>query len=107
MPLRYGIGILRDEDDPELPVFEFDPAKSDANRAKHGIDFVAAQALWLDDRLLEVPSRFTPEPRFLVVGRIGRRYWSAVVTYRGACIRLISVRRARFEEVLAYDRRRV
>lgn len=68
---------------------------------------MAAQALWLDDRLLEVPTRFVLEPRFLVVGRIGRRYWSAVVTYRGARVRLVSVRRARFEEVLAYDRRRV
>jgi len=29
--------------------FEFDPEKSAANLAKHGIDFEAAQALWLDD----------------------------------------------------------
>lgn len=57
MSFRYGFGILKDADDPELPAFEFDAAKSDANRAKHGIDFVAAQALWLDDRLLEVPTR--------------------------------------------------
>ncbi|MEC9464013.1 MAG: BrnT family toxin, partial [Pseudomonadota bacterium] len=28
--------------------FEFDPAKSEANKAKHGIDFVAAQELWYD-----------------------------------------------------------
>lgn len=105
MLLRYGISIITDEEGPELPVFEFDPAKSAANRVKHGIDFLAAQALWLDDRLLEVPTRFVLETRFLVVGRIGRRYWSAVVTYRGTRVRLISVRRARFEEVLAYDRR--
>ena len=26
--------------------FEFDPAKSAANRDKHGIDFVEAQGLW-------------------------------------------------------------
>ena len=32
--------------------FEFDEAKSQANAVKHGIDFVAAQALWLDDLLL-------------------------------------------------------
>ncbi|WP_230173438.1 BrnT family toxin [Rhizobium sp. CECT 9324] len=34
--------------------FEFDPAKSDANKAKHGIDFVAAQEVarrkWFDHR---------------------------------------------------------
>ena len=28
--------------------FEFDETKSKANAAKHGIDFVCAQALWLD-----------------------------------------------------------
>ena len=27
-------------------MFEFDDAKSGSNQAKHGIDFVAAQALW-------------------------------------------------------------
>jgi uncharacterized DUF497 family protein len=26
--------------------FEFDPQKSGRNKAKHGIDFVEAQALW-------------------------------------------------------------
>ena len=31
--------------------FEFDPAKSAANKDKHGIDFVEAQALWLDGGL--------------------------------------------------------
>lgn len=29
--------------------FEFDERKSAANKAKHGIDFVEAQALWLDE----------------------------------------------------------
>lgn len=29
--------------------FEFDENKSRVNRAKHGIDFVEAQALWCDD----------------------------------------------------------
>jgi uncharacterized DUF497 family protein len=28
--------------------FEFDPVKSEANKAKHGIDFVAAQELRYD-----------------------------------------------------------
>jgi hypothetical protein len=27
-------------------VFEFEPVKSQANKAKHGIDFVEAQELW-------------------------------------------------------------
>jgi uncharacterized protein len=35
--------------------FEFDPAKSESNRSKHGIDFVEAQGLWDDPMLLEIP----------------------------------------------------
>jgi hypothetical protein len=27
-------------------VFEFDPRKSESNKAKHGIDFIEAQTLW-------------------------------------------------------------
>ena len=83
--------------------FEFDPLKSASNLAKHGIDFDAALALWRDDRLLEVQARTTDEPRWLVVGRIAGVAWSAVVTYRDHRVRLISVRRARAEEVALYE----
>lgn len=83
--------------------FEYDPDKSAANRKKHGIDFDEAQALWSDDRLLEVPANSTDEPRFLVVGMIGPKHWSAVCTYRGEYIRIISVRRARKQEIEYYE----
>lgn len=83
--------------------FEFDEAKSSANKAKHGIDFVEAQALWFDSDLLEVPARSDAEARSLIIGLIGDRHWSAIVTYRGETIRLISVRRARAREVQAYE----
>jgi uncharacterized DUF497 family protein len=83
--------------------FEFDEQKSAANQVKHGIDFVLAQALWLDDSMVEVPPRMQDEIRFLVVGMIGRRHWSAIVTYRGASVRIISVRRSRVEEVALYE----
>ena len=83
--------------------FEFDERKSRANQAKHGIDFVAAQALWFDELLIEVPARTTDEPRFLVVGVIDGKHWSAVITYRSEAIRLISVRRSRAEEVALYE----
>jgi hypothetical protein len=36
-----------------VPDFEYDPDKSLINKAKHGIDFEEARALWLDRRLLE------------------------------------------------------
>ena len=83
--------------------FEFDPAKSESNRTKHGIDFVEAQRLWKDPMLLEIPARTDDEPRCLMIGLIDGKHWSAVVTYRGANIRLISVRRARTEEVALYE----
>lgn len=83
--------------------FEFDPAKSGANKAKHGIDFVRAQALWDDPDLIEIPARTTDEPRFVVIGRIGRQHWSAIITYRNDRIRIISVRRSRQEEVSIYE----
>ena len=83
--------------------FEFDRRKSLANRAKHGIDFREAQKLWEDPDLVEIPARTEDEPRWVLVGRIGERCWSAVVTYRAGRVRIISVRRARAEEVGIYE----
>jgi uncharacterized protein len=83
--------------------FEFDPVKSAANCEKHGVDFVQAQELWQDPLLVEVPARATDEPRWLVIGRMSGKCWSAVVTYRQDRIRIISVRRARDEEIRIYE----
>jgi uncharacterized DUF497 family protein len=83
--------------------FEFDARKSQANAARHGIDFLEAQALWADPDLLEIPARTIGEPRYLVLGRIGERHWSAVITYREQRVRIISVRRSRQEEVSIYE----
>lgn len=83
--------------------FEFGPAKSAANKAKHGIDFVEAQALWQDDGLADAPVVSDGEPRFLVIGRIDGKHWTAVCTLRGEVVRIISVRRARKTEVMFYD----
>lgn len=83
--------------------FEFDPPKSQANAARHGIDFLEAQALWADPDLLEIPARTIGEPRYLVLGRIGERHWSAVITYWEQRVRIISVRRSRQEEVSIYE----
>ena len=83
--------------------FEFDSSKSKSNLAKHNIDFVEAQLLWNDAMLLEIAAKTEDEPRYLVIGLIDGKHWSAVMTYRGANIRLISVRRARTEEVALYE----
>lgn len=83
--------------------FEFDETKSRANLLKHGINFVVAQALWNDPRLLEIPAKTEDEPRYLMIGLIDTKHWSAVITYRSNNIRLISVRRSRTEEVTLYE----
>jgi uncharacterized DUF497 family protein len=83
--------------------FEFDPDKRAANKANHGIDLEEAQALWADAALLEIPARTSDEPRSLLVGKINERHWAAVVTRRAENIRLISVRRARQDEVVIYE----
>ena len=87
--------------------FEFDPKKSEKNMQKHGIDFLQARALWDDSQLIEIPARTEDEPRFLVVGKIEGKHWAGIVTYRGEKIRIISVRRARKEEVELYESQRV
>ncbi|MFN6339498.1 MAG: BrnT family toxin [Cyanobacteriota bacterium] len=83
--------------------FAFDPAKSAANIQQHGIDILAAQALWDDASLLEIPARPRGEPRFLVIGRLHDKHWSAVITYGGATLRLISFRRSLPEEIRLYE----
>jgi uncharacterized DUF497 family protein len=86
-----------------MDAFSFDKRKSDANKKKHGIDFIEAQALRQDDKLIQIPARTQDEARFVVIGRIGNTHWSAVITYRRESIRIISVRRSRKEEVELYE----
>ena len=83
--------------------FEFDPRKSGANQRKHGIDFLTAQKIWEDPDRVEIPARTEDEPRFLLIGRIGDKHWSGIITYREERVRIISVRRSRPEEVEIYE----
>lgn len=83
--------------------FEFDSEKSLRNSKKHGIDFLEAQELWDDPDLLEIPAQTEDEARFLIIGMIGSKHWSSVITYRNENIRIISVRRSRAEEVELYE----
>ena len=83
--------------------FEFDTKKSQGNKVKHGIDFYEAQAMWDDPDLIEIPVKTSDESRFLAIGKISGKHWSAVITYRRENIRIISVRRSRKEEVELYE----
>jgi len=83
--------------------FEFDKNKSASNLNKHGIDFVDAQKLWYDPDLIEIKAKCDIEPRFLIIGKINSKLWSAIITYRKDKIRIISVRRSRKSEVELYE----
>jgi len=83
-------------------VFIFDLEKSKRNRAKRGIDFMEAQALWNDPYMVEWQARSTEEPRRAVTGIAGGKLWTAIITKRGDAIRIISVRRARINEAEIY-----
>ncbi len=82
--------------------FEFDASKSKANLAKHGIDFEMAQELWRDAEGLLVPSRRSREPRKLLMARREGKLWTAIFTERGEATRIISARRSRDNERMAY-----
>lgn len=83
--------------------FEYDSKKSLSNKDKHDIDFEEAQFLWEDPDLLEVQATSENESRYLVIGKIADKHWSAVITYRKGNIRIISVRRSRETEVAIYE----
>jgi uncharacterized DUF497 family protein len=67
--------------------FEFDPLKSETNKAKHGIDFVEAQALWRSKHVL-LGAKDASEKRYMAIGRIDSEHWSAIITYRAARFRM-------------------
>jgi uncharacterized DUF497 family protein len=83
--------------------FEFDLAKSESNKDKHGIDFIEAQALWLDEKRLVVPLETTSEERYIIIAQLRGKCWSAVYTNRNDRLRIISVRRSRDKEKHRYE----
>jgi len=83
--------------------FGFDLQKSDSNQQKHGINFSTAQLLWSDPDRIQIPAKNVDEPRFMVIGMIEQKHWSAIITYRDEKIRIISVRRSRDEEIEIYE----
>jgi len=85
-------------------IFEYDENKSLANKSKHNIDFEQAKELWNDPYSFELPSlQSEDEERFLVLGQINSRNYTAIITYRKENIRIISVRRSRQKEIKLYE----
>lgn len=80
---------------------EFDPAKDAANVEKHSISL--ARAADLD--IIAVVERSPPaesERRFRLYGLIDDEAYCAIVTYREAAVRAISLRRANRMERKVY-----
>jgi len=85
-------------------IFEYDENKSLINKSKHDIDFEQAKELWNDPYSFELPSsQNEDEDRFLVLGQINSKNYTAIITYRETNIRIISVRRSRKKEIELYE----
>lgn len=80
---------------------EFDPAKDELNRAKHGISL--ARAAELEDPIIALDQRFPySEERFRAWGLIAGSPYRLAFTTRGDKIRAISLRRAHDKEYRRY-----
>jgi uncharacterized DUF497 family protein len=84
-------------------LFEWDPPKSIANQEKHGIDFETAKRLWSDENRVEIHASHPVEDRWILIAKRDEKLWTAIYTFRGNAIRIISVRRSREKEVDLYD----
>lgn len=83
--------------------FEWDDAKAEANLKKHHISFEQAKAIWNDPFHYRLHLTDDPETRWLIVGRVQKDvFHSAIFTYRGRVVRIISARRSSALEVRAY-----
>jgi uncharacterized protein len=79
--------------------FEWDPRKSRANKAKHGVSFEEARTAFLDEhaRVIPDPQHSDEEDRFVLLGlSVQLRVLVVCHCYREAdqIIRIISARRA-------------
>jgi hypothetical protein len=53
--------------------FEFDPQKSQSNKAKHGIDFIEAQAIW-KSKVVLLSAKDASEKRYMAIGILGSQH---------------------------------
>ena len=86
--------------------FEFDPAKDEANLAKHGLALGFAPAVFAaDDHVILTSFRNSDgEQRYKAIGLVDAKLYTAIHTWRGDVVRLISVRRSNANERRDYDR---
>lgn len=75
--------------------FEWDEAKRASNLLKHRLDFVHVVLLFDGRHLIEPARNASGEERFKVTGRLGDDHVTAICTWRGDVVRIISLRKAR------------
>jgi len=83
---------------------EWHQTKNDCNLSKHGIDFDYAMNIFLDENRIEKEDRRKDygETRYITIGKIADTLLTVVYTLRKDKYRLISARRASYDERKAY-----
>lgn len=88
--------------------FEWDPKKAEANRRKHGIEFLDAVIVFDDDRGITLVDEHLTEERFVTFGMDAQGCVLAVAyAIRGDSIRIISARKATARERAQYVDKRI
>jgi uncharacterized DUF497 family protein len=84
--------------------YEWDPAKAEANAAKHGVRFADAVAVFGDERALTLADPHSEEERYALIGMDAlARVLVVIYRWRGEdTIRLISARSATRNERRQY-----
>ena len=90
-----------------MSLFDFDPEKSARNERERGITFERIADMEFQTAIaIEDTRKDYGERRLRVLGTIDGKLHAAVITPRGATIRVISLRRANKREERAYAKER-
>lgn len=88
--------------------FEWDPKKAEANRRKHGIEFLDAVIVFDDDRGITLQDEYPTEERYVTFGMDAQgRVLAVCRALRGNTIRIISARKATSRERAQYEGKRI
>lgn len=83
---------------------EFDPAKDEINKRKHGVSLADAGLIeWETAKIIEDDRKDYQETRYQGLGMIGGRLHFITFTFRGNAMRVISLRKANRREGKYYE----
>jgi uncharacterized protein len=88
--------------------FEWDAKKAEANRRKHGIEFVDAVIVFDDERAITLLDENSTEERYVSFGMDAQgRVLAVCYAVRGNTIRTISARKATSRGASQYEDKRI